>query len=190
MTLRGSRGLTAIDGSASEFSVGSPGKLHPCGKGVAPDTICASSTRAGSPAAWPAPGIATSAPANTRTLAARLTAARVAKAPAPRRPFELRGPSAWPREAQWAREHGPSPSQPGLDARTVLRPRLRVHDHAADDRARQGADVARAGAGRAHAGRDLLDVRRLRVADQRRRTRSGEPAAAAARRHGGVPDPR
>src|SRR5205823_6169752 len=87
-TLPGSRGLTAIEGSASELSVGSPGKLQPCGKGVEPETICASWTRAGSAAATPWPATATSPPANMKTAAALLTAASVAdRRPDPSRSF-------------------------------------------------------------------------------------------------------
>ena len=67
------------------------------------------------------------------------------------------------------------PPGQGLDTRALLRPGLRLHDHAADERARAAGPTLRgAAAGGADARRDLVDVRRVRLADQCRR---GRPAA-------------
>src|SRR5664279_1864810 len=83
-------------------------------------------------------------------------------------------------------EHASRPHS-RLDARAVLRPRVRLHDHAADLRARSAADPARPRPGCAHARRDLVDVRRLCVAHECGAGRPPEPAALAARRDGELP---
>src|SRR5437867_13431252 len=77
-----------------------------------------------------------------------------------------------------------------VDPRALLRPRLRLHDHAADGGSLPRADAALARPGRAHARRDLVDVRRLRVDDERRQRAHGDPPAAPARRDGRLLRPR
>src|SRR5205085_1039183 len=56
----------------------------------------------------------------------------------------------------------------GDDARALLRPRLRLHDHAAHVRARRASVLARPPPSRVDARGDLVDVRRVRLDDERR----------------------
>src|SRR5438132_3166117 len=86
-------------------------------------------------------------------------------------------------------EHGRERSRSGRtrarhDARAVLRPRLRLHDHATDDGALPRAERPRAPAGRGDAHGRLVDVRRVRVDDECGPREYGSSALAPARRDG------
>ena len=75
----------------------------------------------------------------------------------------------------------------GHAARALLRPRLRARDHAVHRADVRPADLGRAGPGPAGAGRPLVGVGRLRVADERRRSRGGRGPHRDVRRDGGAP---
>ena len=75
-------------------------------------------------------------------------------------------PWSAPDDHHGRRERAASQGRPGHHAGAVLRPGLRLHHHPADDGARARTRRPRPRAGGDHARRHLVDVRRLRLADE------------------------